>query len=239
MNTLPTLSTPTYSLKIPSTGENIEYRPYLVKEEKLLLLAAESNDEKTMLREILRIVETCTFQKVSINSLTMYDLEYIFLQLRIKSVGESSVIKLKCEKDEVGHEADIPLEKVGLVWPKENTEQATSKKIMLSDDIGIRVSHIPAISLTSLSDIKSDANKIIRLIAECVIEVFSKDNVWRRQDVTIEEIQTFIEQCTNPQLQEIQSFISTSPELLYNVKWKCSKCGHQNSVDLKGLADFF
>jgi RNase P subunit RPR2 len=235
---LPKLDTPTYTMIVPSTQKEVKFRPYVVKEEKILLMAAEAQDEKAMLREIIRIVEACTFNDLEIHTLTLYDLEFIFLNLRMKSVGETSKISLKCA--ECGHLKDfeINLQDIKLQWP-EGSDQSTIKTIMLNDQLGIKVSHIPALAVEALSGKASDTEKMLTLISQCVVEIFNQENVWRREDSTPEEIQAFIEQFTNPQLQEVQRFISSSPELSYTVKWNCDKCGHKNSEELKGLSNFF
>lgn len=239
MNTLPKLDTPTYTLKIPSTGDEVTYRPYVVKEEMILLNAAESKDEQTIIREILRLVDICTYDKLDLDSLTLYDLEYIFIKLRSVSVGEKSTVLLKCEKDQIQHEYEIDLRDIKLVWPEDADQEEMQKKIMLSDTIGITVSHIPATALRHLSSSDKSTDTIMKLIACCVVDIFSKDGVWRKEDVTQEEILEFISQFTNTQLNEIQKFVGASPELQYTAKWKCLKCGHQNEITLRGIADFF
>jgi|TARA_R110000765_G_scaffold9042_5_gene28598 hypothetical protein len=233
---LPKIDTPTFTLVVPSTQKKVKYRPYVVKEEKILLMAAESKSEADIIDAMKRLITNCTFDALTIDDLTMYDLEYIFLQLRIKSVGETSTIQLKCTE---GHATpvDVDLDKVELFW--QDDEHATEKTIMLDKNLGVKLSHIPATTTETLQNQVNAADQIVNLIGACIKEVFNADNVWTKADFSEDDIAEFVEQFTNKQLDAIQQFILSQPILKETVKWTCPTCKKESSFEVKGLQNFF
>lgn len=229
--TLPILNTPTHELKIPSTGEEIIFRPFLVKEEKLLLMAQESNDQAEMLRALKSIVKTCTFNKIDPDEITAYDLEYIFLQLRSKSVGEIVQLELKCKHCKAVNPVEVNLEDIDITYPAKKLEPT----IHLQDNIGIVVRHIPVKDLTSLSDQKD----ITAAIALCIDSVFTDSKIYKRSELSPQELNEFIESFSREHVAKIEEYISNQPKIEHTIRYTCHNCKKENEVTLRGLQDFF
>lgn len=229
--TLPKLETPTYEITIPSTKEEILFRPFLVKEEKILLMAQESKDQREILRALKEIVRSCTFDKVNPDDLTSYDLEYIFLKLRGKSVGEIVQLDIKCAQCEAINPLDISLEEVQIKYP----EKAIDPTIQLSDTVGIVARPVPMKDVSSLKD----SNDITELIALCIDSIFDGNKIFKRTDITNKELMEFVESLSRQHVQQIEAFIMNQPRLEHSVSYTCHSCGKTTTMVLSGLQDFF
>ncbi len=230
---LPSLSAPEFLTKVPSTGEEIKYRPFLVKEEKILLMALEGNDQSEITNAIMRILGNCILSDVDLNKLATFDVEYLFLKLRGKSVGE--VIEVK-----VGHsnpdnpcthrtEIDINIDAI------EVAGEISDGKIQIDDNIGVKVrfagmSDVDRIDTDSTSD-------LFKLISNCIEFVYDAENVYG--DFTVKEMENWLEQLSSEQFSKITSFFNESPKLQHKVTWKCPECGEEDELILEGLAAFF
>ena len=233
---LPILETPKYSLTIPSTNQTVEYRPFLVKEEKVLLIAQESNDEKQILSALKEIVKACTFNTVDPNALTSFDLEYIFLRLRSKSVGEISEIRCKCEKCESLTDVSINLDEVNIT----KLPEVDSNTIMLTDSIGVTLKYLSINDLNKLNlGNKHQADTIIETIVAMIESIFDEKGVYKASQSTHEELVTFISSLNRAQMSKIEKYISNLPKLEHTVNFKCVSCKHENSVTLSGTQAFF
>jgi hypothetical protein len=233
---LPVIETPKYELRLPSSNKRIQYRPYLVKEEKILMVARESNDQKQITQAIKDTISSCTFGKIDPDKLSVFDLEYIFLKLRAKSVGEVSKLTLKCEKCEKPNPLEINLEEVSV-----NTENLPDAKIQLTDKIGV-VMNWPNVNLISelAEQDKSDTGKVVMsVIVGCIDSIFDEKVVHRASDHTPEELHQFIESLNQTQFNKIRKFIESTPKLEHKIEYKCSHCGTDNSLTLTGLQNFF
>lgn len=234
---LPTIETPKYELRLPSTNRKIQYRPYLVKEEKILMVARESNDQKQITQAVKDIISSCTFGKIDPNILSVFDLEYIFLKLRSKSVGEISKLTLKCEKCEKPNPIEVNLDEVGI-----NTENLPDAKIMLTDKIGV-VMNWPGVTLISeLAEIQENnksENLVLAVIIGCIDSIFDDKGTYRASDHSKEELQQFIESLNQTQFAQIQKFVEATPSLKHTVKFKCNHCAEQNEIVIRGLQNFF
>ena len=230
---LPTLETTKYITTIPSMGKEVEYRPFLVKEEKLLMVAQESEDETQILNAMKDIVSACTFNKVKPEDCTLYDIEYLFLQLRIKSIGESSVLNLRCEKCGEYTPVTIDLSKIKVVFPKKKVDPT----IKLNDTVGVT---LKPLTLKSSEKVKGTDEEIFnQAIIESIDTIFDEDNVYDAKDSTEKEMIEFIDSMSHDNLEAIQEYISSQPELKHTIKFKCKHDGHENKVELKGIASFF
>jgi len=232
---LPTLSTPKFTLDIPSSKKKLEYRPYLVKEEKLLLIAQESKEPKAIISAIQELIEGCTFGKIKVSELTMFDMEYIFLKIRSKSVGEIIKLKSKCPLDDHENEFTVNLEELSVDFPK------ISPKIALADKVGIAMKYPSFEDIKNLSKFKED-EKIKMLnatIAACIDYIYDADAIYKASETTNRELEVFIDSLNSKQFQEIQNYISNIPKLKYVTTVKCSKCGHEYEVVLEGIQSFF
>lgn len=232
---LPTLNTPKHSLIVPSTGETIEYRPFLVKEEKILMIAQESGKPEDITRATLQIVDACTFGAIDSQKLASFDLEYIFLKIRTKSVGEEAEIGLKCSSCNSLNHITINLENIEL------TEKANlPKKIMLTDNIGIIPKYITIKDVETISVHQDDKSKSLTMtIAASISSIFDENNVYDMSEASYEEIDNFVGSLNRQQMSKIEEIIQNLPKLEKDVEFKCINCNHENSHKLSGIQSFF
>ena len=240
---LPKLDVPIHELTLPSTGEKLKYRPFLVKEQKLLFMANEGEDSKEMVDSLRQIITNCCIDDIEVEDLPIFDIEYIFLQLRSKSVGEQSTLQFKCqnvmEESTCGGivEMNLDLSKI-----KVHKDKKHNPKIQLTKDLGM-IMRYPKIELLSeiegLTEGKEDMNEILKIIVKCIDNIYDSDNVYSAKDHTLEELEEFLLGMTQDQFEKIQLFFETMPKLKENVKYKCNKCGLEDAVDLEGLQSFF
>jgi len=234
---LPKLTTPTYELEIPSTDEKIKYRPFLVREEKILLIAMESGASEDVVQAVKSIVEECTFNKLNLGDMPMFDVEYIFLNIRAKSVGEISSLRLLCPDDsETYTEVEVNLSEVIVQVEKEHTN-----KIELTDEMGIYMKYptIDSFATTGITEV-TPVN-MLEVITTCVAQIYDKkgEEVFDAKDQTKEELIEFIEQLNTKQFAELQKFFDTMPKLKHVVTVKNPKTKVETDVVLSGLSDFF
>ena len=231
---LPKINTPTYELELPSTGEIIKYRPFLVKEQKLLLIAQESGEEKQIANAMGELVNSCTFGKVDTKSAPMFDIEYLFLKIRGKSVGEKVKLNLICPDDgKTTVPYDLNLEDVEC-----QVQDDHSNEIQINEDIKI-VFRYPL--LTDLQNVKAsagDSEKTFHFMECCIDSIHSGDDVFQRIDIKDKEISEFIEQFTNEQFEKITQFFNTMPKLRHVVKVTNPKTKKKNEILLEGLESF-
>ena len=234
---LPILTTPTYELEVPSTATKIKYRPFLVKEEKILLMAMESDDNNQVIQAVKTIVSECTFNKVDLGNSPMFDIEYIFLQIRAKSAGEVSNLKLLC-KDDGKTYADV---EVNLTEIEVQVTEEHTNKIELTDEMGMIMTYPTIDSFMNTGINKIDSSNMLEVIATCILQIYDKkgEEVFEAKDQTKKELNDFIEQLTSHQFQEVQKFFDTMPKLQHVVKVKNPETNVVNEVLLSGLNDFF
>jgi len=234
---LPKLNTPTYELEVPSTDEKIKYRPFLVKEEKILLMAMESKDNAQIINAVKEIVKSCTFEKVDVSSMPMFDMEYIFLNIRAKSVGEVSKLKILCPDDKKTYASvELDLTKVEVQVGDDH-----SNKIELTDDMGIIMTY-PTIDSFLESGIETvNANNMLDIIGNCVLQIYEQkgEKVYQAKDQTKKELTEFIESMNSGQFKKLQSFFDTMPKLTHTIQVKNPKTKKTSDVKLTGLNDFF
>ena len=234
---LPKLTTPTYELEIPSTDEKVKYRPFLVKEEKILLMAMESGENKDIVQAVKDIVSECTFNKLNLGTMPMFDVEYIFLNIRAKSVGETSKLNLLCPDDKKTYaQVEINLSEV-----KVKVDDGHTNKIELDNDMGMIMTYptIDSFSETGITTIT--ATNMLDVIGACVLQIYEEKGkkVYEAKDQTKKELSEFIESMNTKQFKQIQSFFDTMPKLKHEVKVKNPKTKKESKITLTGLNDFF
>ena len=236
---LPKIATPTYELELPSTEETIKFRPFLVKEEKLLVLALESEDTKQITTAIKNVIKNCILTKgVKVETLPTFDIEYLFLNIRGKSVGEVLDVNIICPDDgETEVEVKIDLDEIKV---KKNDEH--KKQIKLDNSIMMEMKY-PSLEQFvknnfDLND-KNAMDQSFELIASCVDKIYSEDEVWAAADCTKKEMTEFLEQMNSSQFKEIESFFETMPKLSHTIKVKNPNTKKENEIVLEGLASFF
>ena len=234
---LPKLNVPTYELVVPSTDEKIKYRPFLVKEEKILLIAMESGKSEDMLQSVKDIVDECTFNKLKLGAMPMFDVEYIFLQIRAKSVGEVSKLKVLCQ-DDMKTYANI---EVDLNDIKVQVEDDHTNKIELSDEMGVIMKYptIDSFAENKIDDV--NASNMLDVIAVCIDQIYDKkgEEVYDSKDSTRKELIEFVEQLNTKQFADVQKFFDTMPSLRHTITVKNPKTKKESEVTLTGLNDFF
>ena len=238
---LPKIATPTYELAIPSTGKKIKYRPFLVKEEKILILALESEDVKQITNAIKTILKDCISTRgVKVEDLSTFDIEYIFLNIRGKSVGESVDLVVTCPDDE---ETTVPV-KVYIDEIEVQKDPDHSRDIKLDDTLTLRMKY-PTLSqfISNNFDFSENDNDSVEqsfeMIATCMDLVYNDEESWAASDCTKKELTSWIETLNTKQFQEIEKFFTTMPKLSHTIKVTNPNTKVENEVTLEGLQNFF
>jgi hypothetical protein len=227
---------PKFNITIPSTGKKVRFRPYLVKEEKVLLMAVESGDTGAAIDAMVDTIESCITEKINVSELTTFDVEYLFTQIRSKSSGESVKLGLKCKGCEVPNETEVKLDDLKIKMPK------IKKTVELNEDVSIELRYPPFSVLTKYDfadDTISDAVRSFQLAGECIQAVLFDDERTDNEDITNEEMQEFLESMTTEQFKVVSSFVESMPKLSHTIKFKCVSCDHDNSIVLEGMQSFF
>ena len=231
---LPKIATPTYELEIPSSKEKLTYRPFLVKEEKLLLLAMETEKDEDIIHAIKTIITNCTFEKANVENMPLFDLEFIFLNVRAKSIGEVIKLKLLCEDDkETYADVSINLEDI-----KVDFNDTHTNIIELNDNVSIIMSY-PQYNMMTTPEGGSDTAYVFKIIKQSVSQIVEGETIHEKADFTEKELDEFIESLTSKQFADIQNFFETMPRLRHEVKFKNPKTKKQNNVTFEGMQSFF
>lgn len=228
---LPKLNTPVYELTLPSTGKQIRFRPFLVKEHKVLLTMAEASDDE-IARIIRELIDSCTFGELNVKDLPHFDIEYIFMMLRAKSIGENVEVIVNCD---CGHkiEASFDIEKLEVVKPENH-----SNKIMVGDEVGVEMRY-PGIDEVVRVFVSESNDSIFDLVVKNIKGIFDSQNYWEAENQSKEELLEFIESLTKEQFGKIEQFFATSPKIVQTVECDCPECGKHNVSKIEGLQNFF
>ena len=235
---LPKIATPYYDLILPSSGEKIEYRPFLVKEEKLLVLAMETQDQKQITKAIKEVIKSCVRGDINVARLPTFDIEYLFLNIRGKSVGEEIELTVTAPDDEVTEvPVTINIDDIQIVKDESHTPD-----IDLGEGLMMRLKY-PSLEqfITENFDMSQDAgvSQTFDLVASCVDSIYSPEEAWSADDVTKKELQDFLDQLNTKQFQDIEKFFTTMPKLSHTVTIKNPKTKKKSEVVLEGLSSFF
>lgn len=236
---LPKISTPTYQLELPSTGETIQYRPFLVKEEKLLLLALESEDTKQITTAVKNVIKSCVNAKnIKVEQLPTFDIEYLFLNIRAKSVSEEVEVNIICPDDgETTVPITIPVDEI-----KVQKDEKHTKNIKVDDEIMMEMKY-PSLDqfIKSNFDLTDESNmeQSFDLVVSCIDKIYTKEEVWSSSDVTKKELNEFLEQMNSNQFKQIEKFFETMPKLSHTITVKNPKTKVESEVILEGLSSFF
>ena len=236
---LPKIATPTYELELPSTGETIKYRPFLVKEEKLLVLALESEDTKQITNAIKAVLKACIQTKgIKIETLPTFDIEYLFLNIRGKSVGEEIEVNVICPDDE---ETQVPVS-INIDDIQIEVTDDHDNKIQLDDSLMMEMKY-PSLEefIKNNFDFKetNQMDQSFALIASCIDKIYNEEEVWATADFTKKEVNEFLEQMNSSQFKDIENFFETMPKLSHTIKVINPKTKVKSDVVLEGLASFF
>jgi len=234
---LPKLDVPIYEMAVPSTDEKIKYRPFLIKEEKILLIAMESGENEDIIQAVKQIVSECTFNKLKLGDMPMFDVEYMFLRIRAKSVGEVSKLKVLCQDDkETYATVEVDLTEIQVQVDDDHTN-----KIELTDEMGVIMKYpsIDSFSAAGISNITAD--NMIDVVATCIAQIYDKkgEEVYDSKDSTKKELVDFVEQLNTKQFQDVQKFFDTMPKLRHTITVLNPKTKKESNIQLSGLSDFF
>ena len=235
---LPKIATPTYELELPSTGATVKYRPFLVKEEKVLVIALESEDNKQITNAIKAVLKSCILSKgLKVENLPTFDIEYLFLNIRGKSVGEDLEVNIICPDDE---ETQVPVT-INLDEIEVQRDDKHTNKIKVDDSIMMEMKY-PSLDQFIKNNFDFNDNMMDQsfdLIATCIDKVYTEDEVWAAADCTKKEMKDFLEQMNSSQFKEIEKFFETMPKLSHTVKVTNPKTKVESDIVLEGLASFF
>lgn len=233
---LPKIATPKYDMIVPSTGESITYRPYLVKEEKILLIAMESQSDEAMETAVIDIIKVCVETPINVNALTTFDIEYIFVSLRAKSVGEGIKLNPTCEHcEEVNEDIKVDLDKVIV----SGLEKEIDMNVKLTDDISVDVTWPTMKNKLTEADMKTGTDTLINMVARGIGTIYSGEEIFAAADSTKKELVEFVESLGSDNFNALLTKVSEAPQLTYDLEFKCKACGEDNKLELKGLTDFF
>ena len=238
---LPTIETPTYELKLHSSNKKVRYRPFLVKEEKVLIIALESKNENEITNAVKDVLKKCILTKgVDVDSLPTFDIEYLFLNIRAKSIGEDIKLTVTCPDD---NETKVPVtvyvDEIKVVKPKGHT-----KDIKLDDKLTLRMKY-PSLNQFIESNFTTDdeaetlVDKTFRVVADCIDTIYTEEDAWDTKDYTPQERMDFVEQLNSSQYKKVEKFFSTMPKLTHTIEVVNPNTKEKGSVVLEGLANFF
>ena len=236
---LPKIATPTYELEIPSLKKTVKYRPFLVKEEKILIIAMESEDPKQIAESVKNVISNCIITKgIKIEQLATFDIEYLFLNIRGKSVGESVDILLTCPDD---GQTQVPMS-INLDDIQVEFREDHSRDIKLDENLTLRMKY-PSMQEFVKNNFTSEDNISVDdtfdMICACIEQIYSEEESWSASDVTKKELKDFLEQLTSQQFKQIEKFFETMPKLSHSIAVKNPNTGVESEVVLEGLTSFF
>ena len=226
---------PRYTLTVPSTKKEFRYRPFLVKEQKVLLIALESQDNKQILSSIVDTISSCIEEDLDKSSLTTFDVEYMFTRIRAKSVGETSKIIVKCSECEADNDHEVQLDQINVEVPDK------IEKIQLNDQYTLKLKYPMYSHMTKadLSEGASSAETLYYLTIGCLDSLQSEEENFSFKDETKKDTEDFLDSLTSEQFSEIMEFVNTVPSLTHDIEFTCTTCNKDNTYTLRGINDFF
>lgn len=231
---LPKIVAPTYELELPSSGRPVKFRPFLVKEEKVLMLASETENPKEVANAMKSVIKNCLISKIKVEDLASFDIEYLFLNIRGKSVGEELNLTLICPDDgETQVKTNVNLEDIKVQFPEGHTNE-----IELDDNLTLILKY-PSMDMFLKMNFSGETPDGFELLSECVDKIISPDEVWEAAECTKKEIMDFIESMTSEQFLKVNKFFETMPKLQHKVMVTNPKTEVESEITLEGLGDFF
>ena len=240
---LPKIDVPVYSVKLLSNGKTIKFRPFTVKEEKLFLMALESNDAETTINTIKQVINNCILDDVNVSTLAMFDIEYIFLHLRAKSIGEEIQLKYKCNNDVIVEDetkkcGNLVEFSFNILDVKPTKFDNHNNKIEITDKLGI-VMKYPNFELIEKYKDDETVDSLVLMIIGCIDYIYDAEAIYYAKDSTEKELIEFVDSLQTKELEKIKLFFDTAPKLQKKLNFKCNKCNHEEEIDLEGIQSFF
>lgn len=231
---LPKITAPTYEIELPSTGKPVKFRPFLVKEEKILMLASETEDPKEVANAMKSVIKNCVITRIKTEELCSFDIEYLFLNIRAKSVGEEITLALTCPDDnETQVTASINVDDIKVQFP-----EGHSSEIEINDDLTINMKY-PSMDLFLRQNFSGETVDPYDIVVECIDKIVGEEEVWEAKDCSKKELLEFLDSMTAEQFQKINKFYETMPKLSHTVKVTNPNTGVESDITLEGLGDFF
>ena len=227
---------PSYEIKVPSSGQKVTYRPFLVKEQKNLLIALESQERSQMMRSIVKTIEACVEENIK-NDLTIFDVDFMFTKIRSKSVGETATLSLECEECEHRSDVSIELEKIKL-----DGKVVKNKVIPLTNDISVKMrypTYQDFMNNEKIFENESFTETLLEMVMTCMDSIMTDEERICVKDEPKEEIIDFVESMSSEQFERITEFVNKIPAITQKADFTCPNCGHKNGLELKGIDDFF
>lgn len=241
---LPKLDVPIYSVKLISNGKEVRIRPFLVKEQKLFLMASESEDSKETINTIKQVLKNCVLDDIDIDSLPTFDLEYLFMNLRARSVEEVVTLKYKCNntvKDDKGEDTicngTVDFE-VNLLEIQPTKHEEHTNKFMLNEKIGICLRY-PTFEVVQKYEQMEENDIMVNILIDCIDYLYDEEQVYYAKDSSRKELEEFVDSMQQKDLEKIRTFFETMPEIKKDFDFHCSKCGYEEKMEVKGLQNFF
>jgi hypothetical protein len=241
---LPKLDVPIYTVNLISTGKTIRFRPFLVKEQKLFMMASESGDANEMVSTIRQVLKNCILDDIDVDSLPTFDLEFVFMNLRARSVEEVVDLRYKCNnvvKNEKGEENKcngVVEFKLNLLEIQPTKNEKHKNKIQLTDNLGICFKY-PTFEMIQRYEKMSENQIMLQILIDCIDYVYDKENIYYAKDSSSKELEEFIDSLQQKDLEKFKDFFDTMPEIKKDVQFKCPKCNYEENILIKGMQSFF
>lgn len=241
---LPKLDVPIYETKLISNGEVVRYRPFLVKEQKLFLMAAESEDPKDTVNAIKQVLRNCVLDDIDVENMATFDIEYLFLQLRARSIGEVVNLRFNCNNNvtEKGEEVkcgNLVKIDVNILEVNPTKNESHTNKVQITDKIGVVLKY-PTFGTIDSNEIDTqDMQQILNVIVSCIDYIYDEEQVYYAKDTKKEELVEFIENMKQTDLEKLSAFFTSLPKMKKDVHFHCNKCGYEEDITLEGVQSFF
>jgi hypothetical protein len=241
---LPKIDVPIYTVNLISTGKPVRFRPFLVKEQKLFLMAAESEDQKETIEVIRQVLKNCILDEIDINNIPTFDLEFLFMNLRARSVEEVVELKYKCNntvKDEKGEDKVCGTSvdfKLNLLEIHPTKSESHTNKIQLNENLGVCLKY-PTFEMIQKYETMDEKDIMMTILIDCIDYIYDKDSFNYAKDTTRQELEEFVDSLQQSHLEKIKVFFDTMPEVKKDVHFKCPKCAYEEDIAIRGLQSFF
>jgi hypothetical protein len=241
---LPKIDVPVYTIKLLSSGKTLQYRPFTVKEEKLFLMASESEEMDTIVDTIKQVINNCVLDECDVNDLPMFDIEHIFLNIRARSIGENINLRYNCnniiskEGEEDKKCNNIVSIDLNILEVKPEKEEGHTNKIEITESLGLVMSY-PSINILKEFNMENQSDSIMDMTVSCIDYIYDKDSIYYAKDTPKQELVDFLESMQSKDLEKIRNFFDTMPKMKKTIHFKCDKCEHEEDIELEGIQNFF
>jgi hypothetical protein len=241
---LPKLDVPTYEVNLISTGKTVRFRPFLVKEQKLFLMASESDDSNEIIKTIRQVLKNCILDEIDVDNLPTFDLEYLFMNLRARSVEEVVDLQYKCNnnvEDEEGNTKKcngIVNFKMNLLQVQPTKDPEHTNKIQITENLGVCFKY-PTFEMIQKYDDLNENQIMMNILVDCIDYIYDKENIYYAKDTSKKELEEFVDNLQQKDIEKFEKFFSTLPEIKKDVHFKCPKCSYEEDITIKGMQNFF